>query len=113
MLIREAPIMITDYSSIYIDSMYLQKKLISFAYDIEHYQRIQWVFYYEFNDVFPGEICHTFDEMMQALVKYKNPLTDEEKEKYNQMTKIFFKYLDSNNVTRVINHVNQLIEKVK
>jgi len=110
MLIREAFIVITDYSSIYIDSMYLQKKLISFAYDIDHYQDIQRGFFYEFNEVFPGEICHTFGEMMRVLVKYENPLTTEEKGKYDQMTKLFFKYSDSNNSNRVIEHVNQLIK---
>lgn len=111
MLIREASIVITDYSSIYIDSMYLQKKLISFAYDIEHYKDIQRGFFYEFNEVFPGEICHTFSEMMQALIKYEKPLTAEEKEKYNQITKVFFKYSDSNNSSRVLAHVNKLINQ--
>ena len=111
MLIREAFIIITDYSSIYIDAMYLQKKLISFAYDLEHYQRIQRGFFYEFSDVFPGEICYTFSEVMQALIKYKKPLTDDEKEKYNNITKTFFKYLDSNNTQRVIDKVNNLTSR--
>ena len=111
MLIREAFIIITDYSSIYIDAMYLQKKLISFAYDIEHYQSIQRGFFYEFNEVFPGEICHTFDEMMQALVKYEKPLTTIEKGKYDKITQLFFKYLDSKNTKRLVDKVNNLVSR--
>lgn len=109
MLIREASIIITDYSSVYIDAMYLHKKLISFAYDLEHYLKIQRGFYYDFNTVFPGEICYTFDDLMNALIKYKNPLSNEEKRKYKEMKKLFFKYSDANNTLRVIEKVKNLI----
>ena len=108
-LIREADIIITDYSSIYIDSMYLQKPLISFAYDYDHYMKKQHGMFYEFKIVFPGQICHTFDDLMHALVKYKNPLTTKEIEKYDKMSKLFFKYSDANNTQRVLNRVNELV----
>lgn len=108
-LIREADIIITDYSSIYIDAMYIQKKLISFAYDYDHYMKKQHGLFYDFNTVFPGEICHTFDDLMKALIKYKNPLSDKEIEKYKKMKKIFFKYNDANNTKRVVEQVDQII----
>jgi len=108
-LIREADIIITDYSSIYIDSMYLQKPLISFAYDYDHYMEKQHGLFYDFKTIFPGEICHTFDDLMKALSKYKNPLSEEELKKYNEMKKIFFKYNDANNTQRVVERVNNLV----
>ena len=46
---------------------------------------------------------------MYALVKYKNPLTTKEIEKYDKMSKLFFKYSDANNTQRVLNRVNELV----
>lgn len=110
MLIREASIIITDYSSIYIDAIYLQKKLISFAYDLDHYLNIQRGFYYDFNTVFPGIICKTFEELMQSLVKFKEPLTEDDLEKFKNVETLFFKHLDSNNTQRVVDRINSLIK---
>ncbi len=108
-LIREANIIVTDYSSIYIDAMYIKKKLISFAYDFDHYMKKQHGLFYEFNEVFPGEICYTFDDLMKALEKYRNSSTNIDIEKYNKMRKIFFEYDDAKNTERILNLVNHLV----
>ena len=45
---------------------------------------------------------------MNALVRYEEPLTNKEIEKYNNVTKLFFKHLDSNNTQRLIQEINNL-----
>ena len=112
-LIREAEIIITDYSSVYIDAMYLNKSVISFAYDLDHYLTKQHGFFYEYNEVFPGRICHTFNELIGALESSINGSELVSRQKYKEIFKLFFDYSDANNTQRVIDRVNQLIEGLK
>ena len=110
-LIREAEIIITDYSSVYIDAMYLNKPLISFAYDFDHYLTNQHGFFYEYNEVFPGKICSTFNELIEALEMSINGSELVSKQKYKDIYKLFFEYSDANNTQRVIDKVNNLINR--
>ena len=67
MLYRKADLLITDYSSCFIDFMLTNKPMISFAYDYENYKEKERGTFYDLEYVFPGAICTRFDELLSAL----------------------------------------------
>ncbi len=107
--IRMAEIVITDYSSLYVDALYISRRCISFAYDYAHYMQKQRGFFYDFEEVFPGPICKNFDALLQALKATEGGLSEEEQKKIVSLQKFFFEYLDENNARRVVDRVRELI----
>ena len=109
LIIRESDLIITDYSSLYVDALYIEKKCISFAYDYEHYLKTQRGFFYDFESIFPGEICLDFNELMEAISNADKPYSDEQIKKIKNIQSILFKYIDNNNSQRVVDKVKELV----
>jgi CDP-glycerol glycerophosphotransferase (TagB/SpsB family) len=53
-LLRHVDTMITDYSSIYFDYLYLNRPIIFYPYDLEHYATIRRGLYFDYNSFTPG-----------------------------------------------------------
>ncbi len=66
-LIMEASLLITDYSSIYIDYLLLDAPLLFYCYDYERYLEHDRKMYFEYEQVTPGERAYNFDELMEQL----------------------------------------------
>lgn len=66
-LIMETEILITDYSSIYIDYLLLDSPLLFYCYDYEHYLANDREMYFEYEDVTPGVKAKSFDELLGQL----------------------------------------------
>lgn len=66
-LIMETEILITDYSSIYIDYLLLDSPLLFYCYDYEHYLANDREMYFEYEDVTPGVKAKFFDELLGQL----------------------------------------------
>ena len=106
-LARECSLLVTDYSSVYIDTLYLGKPLISFAYDLEHYQTQQDGLLYDMSLAFPGPVCRTFTDVLAALeTTLAAPSADLAAEQAVART-LFFKYHDHMNSQRVVEHVRR------
>lgn len=58
--------MITDYSSIYVDFLLLDKPLIFFTYDLEEYKSAMGL-YEDFESLTPGPHAQNFAELLKAL----------------------------------------------
>ena len=97
--IRKADIVITDYSSIFVDALYVDKACISFAYDYEQYMAEQRGFFYNFDEIFPGPICYSFNQLLDS-VKYT--LSSYSPNINNHVKMKLFKYLDAENSKRVL-----------
>lgn len=65
-LLRRTDVLVTDYSSIYIDFLLLDRPVLHFAYDLEAY-RSERGFLYEPEDAFAGPCPKTFDELLEHL----------------------------------------------
>lgn len=101
---RECDLLITDYSSVYLECVYLDRPVISFAYDYEEYKSNQDGLLYDMSLAFPGPVCLTFDNLILAIVdKLKNPDSDSMRMEYAK--RIFFNYSDGNNSERVYQQV--------
>jgi CDP-glycerol glycerophosphotransferase (TagB/SpsB family) len=59
--------LVTDYSSIYIDFLLVNKPIIFFAFDLENYQATCRDMYFEYDQVTPGQRALKFNELLLAL----------------------------------------------
>ncbi|SET64081.1 CDP-glycerol glycerophosphotransferase family protein [Thorsellia anophelis] len=108
-LLRRADILITDYSSTFIDFILLDKPMISFAYDYDNYMNNERGFFYDFDFVFPGEICKDVYSLLNSLERLTQNKFEINKTKQDISKKIFFDYIDSMSSSRVVAKINELI----
>lgn len=109
LLYREAELLITDYSSCFIDYMLTGKPEICFAYDYESYAGSERGLFYDLNDVFPGPICFDFPALLESLQKVLGGQRLETESSYKFKQKLFFDYVDDRNTQRLIEHIESEI----
>lgn len=66
-LLDAADILITDYSSCYIDYLLLNRPIIFYNYDMKDYQSKDRKLYFEYNEVTPGAKCGNAKELYNEL----------------------------------------------
>ena len=66
-LMFSSDVLITDYSSCYIDYLLLNRPIVFYSYDLDDYLKNDREMYYSYEDVAPGEICTGFDQLFNAL----------------------------------------------
>lgn len=100
-LARECDVLVTDYSSVYIEALYLGKPVVCFGYDLDHYKAHEDGLLYDMEMAFPGPVTQQFDELVAAIETQLS--LDPESVGQNEATarKMFFKYNDASNSRRV------------
>ena len=66
-LLMKTDILITDYSSIYIDYLLLDRPVLFYDYDYEDYLQKDREMYFEYDTVTPGQKAQNFEELLHAL----------------------------------------------
>lgn len=107
-LLREADLLLTDYSSVYIDALYVNKPVVSFAYDLEHYRTRQNGLLYDMELAFPGPVVGDFDSLLQVLELELAQGGQVSGERYRMCRQLFFKHLDDGNAQRVLDRLHEL-----
>ena len=97
-------VLITDYSSIIYEMSLLKKPMLFFAFDQKYYEATR-DFYEPYEELVPGKICNTFEDLMTAM---KNK--DYEFEKMDGFIKKNFTYTDGKATDRVIDQLIMGIE---
>lgn len=110
-LARELDLLITDYSSVYIEALYLNKPVICFGYDIEHYRTQQDGLLYDMDLAFPGPILQEFGALINALQERLQATPEAISLEQATAKKLFFKYNDANNSQRVVERVYTALNK--
>lgn len=110
-VLRESDLVITDYSSVYIDALYIDKPVFSFAYDLEHYQSHQNGLLYDMDLAFPGPVTGSFDDLLEALDQELSCPQQVQSDRYRLVKKLFFKYQDDRNAERVVDRLQSLMKK--
>lgn len=110
-LYRHASALVTDYSSAFIDFLLTNRPVISFAYDFEHYSSTERGLFYDMEWAFPGAIAKNFEELMTALAGTLEEMSEVERALYEFKKRIFIKYTDSNNASRVYKKVMDMYGK--
>lgn len=67
-LLKQADVLVTDYSSIYFDFLLLDRPIIFFDYDREEYLEQSRELYFDYEDMTPGEKAETMEGLMAALL---------------------------------------------
>ena len=98
---KEAALMITDYSSVYMDFAYMEKPIIYYQFDIKQYREghLQEG-YFNYNLDGFGPVCEDYSSVIEYLNKIfvKNEFIAEEK--YLKKMKDFFELKDQSNCKR-------------
>ena len=92
-------LLITDYSSNIFEYSLMRKPMLFFAFDEIQYSFSRG-FHRSYEESAPGKICHTFDEVMDALENQ-----DFEFEKVEEYVKMQFDHIDSHASDRVIDWI--------
>lgn len=109
-LARELDLLITDYSSVYIEALYLNKPVICFGYDIEHYRTQQDGLLYDMDLAFPGPIVQDFGALLDALKERLKATPEAIFLEQKIAKKLFFKYNDANNSQRVVERIYAVLK---
>jgi CDP-glycerol glycerophosphotransferase (TagB/SpsB family) len=107
-LYRVADALISDYSSCLVDFLLTGKRVISFAYDYDHYVNVERGLFYDLEKVLPGKVCRDFDTLAVALDEVFEGRTAEQVEDYAWRRSLFFDHLDDRNAARVVRRVKDL-----
>jgi CDP-glycerol glycerophosphotransferase len=109
-LARECDLLVTDYSSVYIEALYLDKPVICFGYDIEHYKAHEDGLLYDMDLVFPGPIAQDFETLVACVDGALRHDGGPARQQRDTARKIFFKYSDSMNSERVRQEILKRLE---
>ena len=108
MLLKYANILITDYSSCYIDYLLLNRPIVFYNYDYKEYLINDRELYYPYDKVTPGIKVTTFNELYAAL---KNILLKNKDEFFEERNKVkdFFYSKENQNVVgpKILNFVKR------
>lgn len=82
--------LVTDYSSIYMDFLYLNKPVIFFCYDYKKYIEQDRELQFDYNWITPGPKCYTQDELEAEINTVLNRNIDLFKNKREDILKMAF-----------------------
>ena len=107
-LLMESSVLITDYSSIYMDFAYMEKPLLYYHFDYEKYRRGQYQDgYYSYeNDGF-GKVVAKEDELFTELEAILNNGI-KMPEVYLNRVKTFFAFHDNKNCERTFDAIKRI-----
>ena len=109
-LIREAGILITDYSSVYMDFAYMKKPLVYYQFDYETYRAGHLpTGYFDYERDGFGPVCSTEQELLARL----EPLLTggEMPPEYRQRVERFYTLNDDKNCERTYLAIREKLER--
>lgn len=102
LLLSQVDILISDYSSVIFDFALLDRPIILFPYDLEDYTLKDRGFYEAYQEVAPGPVCRTFDELLQALeLVLCGELGNAYSHKRKELVRKYHTYVDGESCRRV------------
>lgn len=102
-LLAEFDCLITDYSSLYVDFLLIDKPIIFFTYDIDNYRQTMGL-HEEFEKLTPGPHSETLSGLIIAI---KSTKRDHWQAKREAVRKILFDHVDGNASKRIVELLRQ------
>lgn len=99
--------LISDYSSVIFEYCLLDRPMIFFAYDLDEYIN-ERDFYYEYEELVPGPIVKTNDEIIELIKNNEFDLN-----KIKKFKEVFFENIDTNSTERFIKFILDKINESK
>ena len=109
--LKEAAIMITDFSSVFFDFAYMRKPAIYFQFDEDKYYESHYIkAYFDYRDNGFGPVAINKEEAISALNEIvKNNMNMQNK--YLKRAEEFFPLYDEKNCERIYNSILEAIKK--
>ncbi len=103
-LLAKADMLITDYSSVFIDFLLTGRAIVFAPFDFESYVRNDREFYYDYEAITPGPKCRDWDEVLVWVRKFHNnpALFAPQREKILEK---FHTYTDANGCKRIFEEI--------
>lgn len=108
---RECDVLVTDYSSVYIETLYLGKPAVCFAYDLDNYRTEQDGLLYDMDLAFPGPVYRDFNAVLRELDAALGGDAPAVDSRMATAQKLFFAHRDAFNSRRVYDRVKESLEK--
>lgn len=105
-LLAHTDLLITDYSSIYLDYLLLDKPMIFIPYDLNLYQSYRG-FLFDYDSHTPGPKVFSQSDMQVAIANSFSGYTTFDS-KRREMIRLFHKYSDSNASERIVERIKSL-----
>ena len=105
-LLAHVDVLVTDYSSIYLDFLLLDKPMIFIPYDLEQYQSYRG-FLFDYDTHTPGDKVFTQAEFMQSIDRALNK-PELGAVGRAQMKNLFHTYDDGKSSERIIAQINKM-----
>ena len=107
-LLQESKLLITDYSSVLFDFVYMDKPIISYQFDYEKFisSRKEKAFINLQKDL-PGDVVTTHKELIDTI-KSRSLNNFTMPPLYSEKSKHFFQYNDRNNAKRIFREIEKL-----
>jgi CDP-glycerol glycerophosphotransferase len=102
-LYAASDILVTDYSSVFFDYANLQRPIIFYMYDLEHYAEDIRGFYLDLDEL-PGPIVRTEPELVEALLA-ADTRNEEIEERYRRFNERFTCWDDGEASARVLDRI--------
>jgi CDP-glycerol glycerophosphotransferase (TagB/SpsB family) len=104
LLLTAADILITDYSSIWVDFLLLNRPVIGFCPDLESYLEHRG-FLYDFHYIFPGLLTPSVTKLASKLDTHLSTPGAPVSKKQRMLCQLFHRYSDGKNTERVLNAI--------
>ena len=98
-------VLITDYSSVYVDYLLLDRPIIFFTYDYEFYEKENRGLQYDLKTIAPGPLIYSGKELIKSI-KNISIIKKEYKDKRYLLNNEFNKYQDGKSTERLLNFLN-------
>lgn len=106
-LLKKSAILITDYSSVYMDFAYMRKPIIYFQFDREEYRSKQLQQgYFDYDRDGFGDVVNSVNDVIDKIKGFKCDYTVEKK--YLKRMEDFFELRDRNNCERIYKAIKDM-----
>lgn len=107
LILQFVDMLIVDFSSIWIDFLLLDRPILGFAKDFDHYCNKERGFAYDFEKTFPDTFTHNVDELIINL--YQLLTSDDQVKEYGYAKDKFHKYsLETNYIETLADSLKKL-----
>ena len=109
-LLIESALLITDYSSVFMDFSYMRKPSLYYQFDYQKFREGQYAEgYFDYQNGF-GKVYSNLDELINAI-KDSHNINFELEEKYKNKIDSFFPLYDKENSERNYRFVKEILER--
>lgn len=102
LLMKNASMLITDYSSCYVDYLLLDRPVGFYCFDLYEYQKNDRELVFSYDDTTPGFKAFTFDEFYDQLERFLSSGEDSFKKERLRVRKIFYDDYACQEVTPIL-----------